>query len=86
MAGLVNMEGNSITWFMPGGRQRAYEIERVLPARRGVAFAFVDREGRTFELRPLTLALYNDQMRLPGEPRYRTAAEMRAAYEQSLGY
>lgn len=84
VAGMVTLSGTTITWFAAGGRQRAYDIARQLPARRGVAFAFVDSRGRAFELRPLTLREYNRNVRLPGQPWIRTTRELRAAYRRSL--
>lgn len=85
VAGNVQRHGRLITWVMPGGRERAYVIARTLPARRGVAFAFVDHRGRTFELRPLTAKLYNASVRRPGHPSYRTQRELQRAYQLSLG-
>lgn len=85
VAGLVRWTppGKLITWVMPGGRQRAYEIQSVL-TNTDEQFAFVDRVGRKFVLFPLTVDYYNDHVRLPGHPTYRTPEAMMAAYQESL--
>ena len=71
-----------IHWFNPGGRHRAYEVAEVLQDTDD-RFAFVDRQGRLFELQPLTPALYNDRVRGAREPRLETEAELLEAYERS---
>lgn len=73
-----------ITWFMPGGRQRAYVV-RDLVADAPDRFVFVDRQGRRFELRELTPAFYNENIRREGDPRLDTEAELVAAFERSQG-
>lgn len=77
-----NPSARTIDWFMPGGRQRAYEVAEVLedgPER----FVFVDSRGRRFELVELTPAHYNAAIRQPGQPALMTQAQLMAAFEQS---
>lgn len=88
VAGLVRWLGanpavGSITWVNPGGRQRAYEVKRVV-ADNADRFAFEDELGRRFELRELTPAFYNEHVRRPQDPQLGTDAELLAAFESSL--
>lgn len=85
VAGRIQWEtdGTVLTWVQPGGRQRAYRVSEVIQ-NDGEHYAFRDDQGRTFVLKPLTLDLYNEVVRLPGQPRYLTLQGMYAAYEASL--
>ncbi len=87
VAGLVRVEANAgqgaITWVNPGGRQRAYDVARVI-ADDADHFAFEDHRGRTFELRELTPAFYNEHVRRSDQARLETAAALLAAFEESL--
>lgn len=85
VAGLVRWDPPSrvITWVMPGGRQRAYEVAELVRDGPDV-FEFVDPRGLRFELVPLTPSFYNDHIRQPEQPRLTTDAQLFAAYKQSL--
>lgn len=95
VAGLVRLEATStgppgqlITWVNPGGRQRAYEIAKVL-ANDADRFAFEDERGRRFELRELTVSAYNDRIRVeldPSNPRVESEAALLAAFRASLAH
>ncbi len=79
-----NPSVRTIDWFMPGGRQRAYEVAELLedtPER----FVFVDGAGRRFELVELTPSHYNATIRQPGQPHLMTQAQLLAAFELSQG-
>lgn len=94
VAGLVRLDGDArgrwepsmraITWVNPGGRQRAYEVARVV-ADDADRFAFVDDQGRQLELRELTPDFYNERVRRPQDPVLLTNAELMLAFETSLG-
>lgn len=71
-----------ITWFNPGGRQRAYEV-RDLVADSPDRFVFHDAQGRRFELRELTPAFYNERIRREADPELATDAELLEAFERS---
>ena len=85
VAGMVHYDPATqlIEWYQPGGRQRRYEVAEVLEDSEE-RFAFRDRLGRKFLLQPLTPELYNEHVRLPGQPRYPTMAALLYAYQQSL--
>lgn len=83
VAGLVQRSGKLITWVQPGGRQRAYEIRRVLEDSEE-SFVFEDKHGRRFELFPLTPAYFNKYLRRRTDPRYKNERELLEAFEESL--
>jgi hypothetical protein len=71
-----------ITWFNPGGRQRAYDVRDVV-ADTADRFVFHDSQGRRFELRELTPAFYNDKIRRTDQPRLETEAALLEAFQLS---
>jgi len=71
-----------ITWFNPGGRQRAYEVETI-STNDADRFDFIDTEGRRFVLFELTPGYYNEQIRRPQDPFLVTAAELLATFERT---
>lgn len=85
VAGLVRWDPKAglITWHMPGGRERAYEVEEVVEDSEE-RFAFTDRRGRKFTLFPLDVDYYNDHIRRINRPRYQSYQAMLAAYRASL--
>lgn len=74
---------STISWFQPGGRQRAYEIAQIT-ADTDDQLAFVDKLGRKFVLFPLTVDHYNKHIRQEGERIYPTKAALMHAFRQSL--
>jgi hypothetical protein len=86
VAGLVRWDPdrNTIAWFQPGGRERAFDVAGVLEDSQE-RFAFVDRVGRKFVLFVLTPDHYNDHIRRPGTPSYPTPEALMGAYQRSLG-
>jgi hypothetical protein len=85
VAGLVRYDKDVgvITWVNPGGRQRAYELDKIEtdePDR----LEFVDKEGRRFLLEQLTPSFYNANVRRARDPHLMSDVELLAAFEQSL--
>lgn len=72
-----------IQWFMPGGRQRVYDVEEVLEDSTE-RFAFLDSYGRKFVLFSLTPDYYNKHIRRPGQPQCVNYEALMEAYEESL--
>jgi hypothetical protein len=72
-----------ITWLMPGGRQRAYSIKRVLEET-DTELTFLDSQNRRFTLTPLTPSRYNAEIRSPRDRELGTDAELLEAFTQSL--
>lgn len=71
-----------ITWFNPGGRQRAYEVEQVVVSS-PEQFVFFDERGRRFELRELTPAAYNARIKREQDPPLNTTEELLEAFQRS---
>jgi hypothetical protein len=87
VAGMVQRSSedgaDTITWVMPEGRQRAYEIAEVIEDS-DERFEFRTTQGVRFELVRLTADHYNARIRRRGQPKYKTDEEMLEAYRQSL--
>lgn len=81
-----NEEEGVVTWFNPGGRQRAYDVAAVIGEEGTNGFAFRDGQGRKFLLQPLTVEAYNERIRQQGQPRYPTLQALVIAYWRSLGW
>ena len=86
VAGIVTWDPtlSVITWFQPGGRNRAYDVVEVIEDS-DARFAFMDNQGRKFVLFPLTPDYYNAHIRRPRQPAYLTREALMQAYRASLG-
>ena len=85
VAGLIDVDREEmvITWVLPGGRQRAFDIATILDDTVD-SFVFLDGDGRKFRLLTMTTSHYNEHVREPGKVKYPNDEAMLHAYRQSL--